>query len=119
MRYFLIYILSALPFFALSQVTLPDDVARFYLDRHFFAKNLEERNKLLTLLAESQDKTINKQDSLIQNYATSEAVHTLLDNNLRLQVEAGDKEIRSLHKKLRQQRILMIVGIVIFTLITL
>ena len=117
MKYTLIFCLF--PFFALSQVTLPDDVARFYLDRHFLAKNLEERNKLITLLTESQEKTINKQDSLIQNYATSEAVHSLLDNNLRLQNEENDKEIRSLHKKLRQQRIVMVLGIVIFTLITL
>lgn len=119
MRYFLIYILSALPFFALSQVILPDSVARFYMDRHFLAKNLQERNDFLILLLDIQEETINKQDSLIKNYDKSQAVHSILEDNFRLQIEAGTKENRAFHKKIREQRLVIVVISIIFTLITL
>lgn len=119
MRYFLVAILGAISFFAPGQVVLPDSVARFYLDRHFFAQSLEKRNSFLILLTENQDQTIYNQETLIKNYVRADSIHSLLEGNLRLQVQEGIAENKTLRKKIRNQNFIIVGIILIFTAITL
>lgn len=102
MKYFLVAILGAISFFAPAQVTLPDSVARFYLDRHFMVENLQKRNDLLILLTSNQEKTIILKDSLINNYAKAEAIHSDLEAVFKAQRDTYETENKKLHKELKK-----------------
>ena len=119
MKSFLIYILSVIPFFAPAQVVLPDSVASFYLNRHFYADNLENKNKLLTQLVDIQNKTLESKDLLINNLGEDYKTHTsLIDNFKKTEIEYKG-QIGDLNKQVKIEKTKSTVCIIAFVLLAL
>ena len=119
MKYFLIYILGVLPFFAPAQVILPDSVASFYLNRHFYADNLEKTNKLLNQLVDNQNERIKAKDLLINSLGDDYKTHdALIDNYKKAEIEYKGR-LESMRKELKIEKRKSIACFVAFVLLAL
>lgn len=104
MRYFLIYILGVLPFFAPAQVVLPDSVASFYLNRHFHANQLNTSNALLIKLLDNKDKTIKAKDDLILTLADDYKNHEAVIDTYKKETFILNEDIKDLNDKIKVEK---------------
>jgi peptidoglycan hydrolase CwlO-like protein len=120
MRYFLIYILGVLPFFAPAQVVLPDSVASFYLNRHFHADQLKKSNTLLIQLLDNKDKTIKAKDDLIGSLADDYKNHEAVIDTYKKETFILNEDIKDLNDKIKVEKtktFACVLGIIILLLV--
>ena len=114
-----IFIFLLLSFTSQAQVVLPDSVASFYLNRHFYAENIEKKNQLLTQLVDIQNKTIESKDLLINNLGEDYKNHTsLIDNFKKAEIEYKG-QLDDLGKQIKIEKTKSTVCIIAFVLLAL
>ena len=107
MKYFLILLLSVITFCASSQVTLPDSVARFYLEQNekvkVYEKIIVTKDSRISIL----EQKVIQQQIIIRTYESdARSFHGIINTNGDMlkfkdkQLEAAGKNI----KKLKRQR---------------
>jgi hypothetical protein len=115
MRYFLVSLLFI--FFASdAQVTLPDNVARFYLERHFIAKKQQEQLDIRQRVIDNLNEQLGVKDSIIVSHTLDQESYLNIIRTKEQQLteaEALAKEKDKIIKKHRTQKKLIMFGSVI------
>jgi SPX domain protein involved in polyphosphate accumulation len=97
-------------------VTIPDDVARYYLEQNDKVKVLEAQNRIKDNIISNCEKRVTLQTQIITTYVSDSAIYKQI-------VATKDKEISLNKKEIRRQKIQKItswiVGGVIIVLIVI
>lgn len=80
-----------------AQVTIPDDVARFYLEQNDRVKLLEAQNRIKDNIIANCEKRVTLQTQIITTYVSDSAIYKQI-------VATKDKEISLNKKEIRQQK---------------
>ncbi len=84
-------------FCSLAQVTIPDDVARFYLEQNDKIKVLEAQNRIKDQMIANCDKRLLLQTKVITTYVSDSAVYKKI-------ISTKDEELALTRKELRRQK---------------
>jgi hypothetical protein len=93
-----------LPFFAASQVTIPDEAARWYLERHEMVKFLEQENKTLREILINTEKKVTIQQGIIDLHESDQTEYFQLIHALRARVIDNESLLAEYKKELKKEK---------------
>jgi uncharacterized coiled-coil protein SlyX len=108
----LFYLLLALPLFASAQVTIPDQAARFYLERHKKATVLEEIVVIKDGRISNLDARLAEQNRLIQNLEKQVMLEKLKSDLSNTRITKLEGTNRKLVREARKQKLLKNIAII-------
>lgn len=102
MRYFLILLLSVITFCAESQVTIPDKVARFYLQQSDKVVLLEQQIVIKNEINTNLLKQLTVKDNIIATYKQDSASYEGIITTKDSIISDKDEELKTSRKSLRR-----------------
>lgn len=99
-KYFLILLLGVITFSASSQVTIPDKVARWYLEQASKVKLLEQQDSISSKIIETQGKMLINKDKIIETYQTDSMLYEQVIATKDSIIADKDSQITLYEKKL-------------------
>lgn len=101
-------------------VTLPEKTARFYFERHYRAKALDEIVNVKIKQISNLQSQLLLRDSVIDTYKKDQKVYTLVVDTKTIQTKALEADLKAMKKEAKKQKfekkIVMVVGVVLLTL---
>lgn len=105
MRIFLILLFSVTTFYAYSQVSLPNDVARFFLEQHDKVKLLETQVKIKESIINKKDSIIVQQGIIIDSYKGDSLKYEQMLLNKDSIITNKDKQVKILTTSLNRTKL--------------
>lgn len=103
-----------------NTVTLPENAAGFYFERHFGATIMEQRVDIRDKMIKNLEKQLLAKDSIIRVYNQDKKLYEVLLSARDSQYKLIDEDIKTLKKEARKQKfqkkVILIVGVVLLTL---
>lgn len=105
---------------AQSTVTLPENTARFYLERHFRASILDSQIDIKKQIIVNLERQLSVKNSIIDSYERDKKLYRSLLSVKDNQQKVLQQDIKTLRKEARKQKfqkkVILIVGVVLLTL---
>lgn len=105
MKYFLVVLLGVLPFFSPAQVTIPDDVARFFLEQHDRAVILTKKDSLNKIEIKGLNLIVIVKDSLINSYKRDSILYKRIGETKEEMIKSLQIDNKNLTKEANLQHI--------------
>ncbi len=113
-KYFLILLFSVITFCAQSQVTIPDEIARFYLEQNEKAKLYEKQIVIKDEMISNQKQQLDTKDVIIETFKNDAMSYQGLIKTYKDRLNLRDKEIvikdKEIKKAKRQRNIVAGAG---------